>query len=84
MSSLKLNRILFISFLGELTGELPPEIPLEPGEPVPTIRKRVGTEFQLSEALLQRMQSSPEEELLAKLELEFEIQTKITSAGTKL
>ena len=66
---------------GELTGELPPEIPLEPGEPVPTIRKRVGTEFALSEALLQRMQSSPEEELLAKLELEFEIQSKITSAG---
>ena len=67
--------------VGELTGELPPEIPLEPGEPVPVIRKRVGTEFALSEALLQRMQSSPEEELLAKLELEFEIQSKITSAG---
>jgi hypothetical protein len=48
---------------------------------VPTIRKRVGTEFALSEALLQRMKSSPEEELLAKLELEFEIQSKITSAG---
>ena len=48
---------------------------------MPTIRKRVGTEFALSEALLQRMKSSPEEELLAKLELEFEIQSKITSAG---
>ena len=30
---------------GELTGELPPEIPLNPGEPVPTIRKRVGKLF---------------------------------------
>ena len=27
---------------GELTGELPADIPLIPGEPVPTIRKRVG------------------------------------------
>lgn len=70
--------------IGELTGELPPELPLDPGEPLPTIRKRVGTEFALSEALIQRMQSSPEEELLAKLELEREIQSKITSAALKI
>ncbi len=70
--------------LGELTGELPPEIPLDPGEPVPTIRKRVGTEFALSEALIQRMQNSPEEKILAQLELEREIQSKITSAALKI
>ena len=68
---------------GELTGELPPEIPLAPGEPVPQIRRRVGTEFALSESLLKKPQS-PEEELLASLELEYEIQSKITSAALKL
>ena len=36
---------------GELTGELPPEIPLSPGEPVPTIRKRVGKEKKMIESL---------------------------------
>ena len=68
---------------GELTGELPPEIPLAPGEPVPQIRRRVGTAFALSENLLKKPQS-PEEELLASLELEYEIQAKITSAAQKL
>lgn len=68
---------------GELTGELPPEIPLAPGEPVPQIRRRVGTEFALSMDLLKKPHS-PEEELLANLELEFEIQSKITSAALKL
>ncbi len=68
---------------GELTGELPPEIPLAPGEPVPQIRRRVGTEFAISQNLLKKPQS-PEEELLASLELEYEIQAKITSAALKL
>lgn len=72
---------------GELTGELPPEIPLAPGEPVPTIRRRMGTEFALSEkidALLFKQEQSPEDEELAKLELEHEIQSKITSAALKI
>ena len=68
---------------GELTGELPPEIPLAPGEPLPIIRKRVGTEFQISEKLLNKT-ASAEEEQLAQLELELEIQSKITSAALKL
>ena len=67
--------------VGELTGELPPEIPLDPGEPIPIIRKRVGTEFAISEALIQ---GTPEEELLAKLKLDCEIQSKITSAALKI
>jgi hypothetical protein len=61
---------------GELTGELPPEIPLAPGEPLPIIRRRIGTEFQISERLLNTA-GSPEEEQLAQLELELEIQSKV-------
>jgi len=61
---------------GELTGELPPEIPLAPGEPLPLIRRRIGTEFQISERLLNTA-ASPEEEQLAQLELELEIQSKV-------
>jgi hypothetical protein len=68
---------------GELTGVLPPEIPLAPGEPLPQIRRRVGTEFAISANLLIKPQS-PEGELLASLELEYEIQAKITSAALKL
>ncbi len=71
---------------GELTGELPPETPLAPGEPLPQIRRRVGTEFALSENHLQpkKAAQTKEEELLANLELEHEIQTNITSAALKL
>ena len=70
---------------GELTGELPPEIPLAPGEPLPVIRRRVGTEFQISESLMNKTVGSERDgEQLAQLELELEIQSKITSAQLKL
>ena len=70
---------------GELTGELPPEIPLAPGEPLPVIRRRVGTEFQISESLMNKTVASERDgEQLAQLELEMEIQSKITSAQLKL
>ena len=68
-----------------LAGELPPEIPLAPGEPLPVIRKRVGTEFQLSEKFFTKVNNNEtESEKLTQLELEMEIQSKITSAALKL
>jgi len=70
---------------GELTGELPPEIPLAPGEPLPVIRRRVGTEFQISESFFTKAGNNENEgEQLAQLELELEIQSKITCAALKL
>uniref|UniRef100_T1JHG8 FERM domain-containing protein n=1 Tax=Strigamia maritima TaxID=126957 RepID=T1JHG8_STRMM len=67
----------------ELTGELPPELPLAPGEAMPHFRKRIGTAFSLPENLINRIKSK-EEEVLAKLELDYEIQNKIASAALKL
>lgn len=67
----------------ELIGELPPEIPLAPGESLPAFRKRVGTAFSLPENLINRLKSK-EEEVLSKLELEYEIQSRIINAAHKL
>ena len=67
----------------EITGELPPETPLKPNEPLPIIRRRVRTEFTLSDKLLTEPKSQEEEEL-SKLELEFAIQSKIVAASVKL
>uniref|UniRef100_A0A0K2UBC2 FERM domain-containing protein n=1 Tax=Lepeophtheirus salmonis TaxID=72036 RepID=A0A0K2UBC2_LEPSM len=72
---------------GELTGDLPPETPCSPGESLPTIRRRVGTEFELNfERLLlnNTCGSSPQEDMLANLELEREIQMQITNAALKI
>ncbi|XP_077540063.1 uncharacterized protein LOC144152608 isoform X3 [Haemaphysalis longicornis] len=67
---------------GEVTGELPPETPLEPGEPPPQVRRRVGTAFILDDQLLSNAKSK--EETLSSLELEYELQNKITSAALRL
>ena len=67
----------------EITGVLPPEIPLEPGETPPTLRRRVGTSFALPESLLNKLRSN-EEESLAALELEIKIQTGIAEAALGL
>ncbi|KAL5014938.1 hypothetical protein ScPMuIL_009208 [Solemya velum] len=67
---------------GELTGVLPADIPLAPGEHVPQIRRRVGTAFTLSSKIIQNDEDN--EDALSTLELEVELQRQITSAAHKL
>ncbi|XP_041348053.1 FERM domain-containing protein 4B-like isoform X3 [Gigantopelta aegis] len=67
---------------GELTGELPPDTPLAPGEKTPTFRRRIGTSFSLSARVVDT--SDQNEDQLAKMELEYELQSKITSAAHRL
>ena len=38
----------------EITGEMPPELPLNPGETVPQIRRRIGTAFTIPENLIMK------------------------------
>ncbi|XP_071036735.1 FERM domain-containing protein 4A isoform X4 [Parasteatoda tepidariorum] len=66
---------------GELTGALPPEMPLSPGEQIPIIKRKTGTN--IKEKSFWKKKSKDEEEL-ARLELEYEIQNKIVAAASKL
>ncbi|KAL1110544.1 hypothetical protein AAG570_008072 [Ranatra chinensis] len=67
----------------ELTGVLPAETPLEPGETPPQIRRRVRTAFTYPESLINKLRSK-EDEALATLELECKIQTGIAEAALGL
>ncbi|XP_078530332.1 FERM domain-containing protein 4A isoform X2 [Lissotriton helveticus] len=65
----------------ELTGKLPKEYPLDPGEDLPIVRRRIGTSFKLDE---DKLQSKGEEAELERLEREFAIQSQITEAARRL
>ncbi|XP_062419025.1 FERM domain-containing protein 4A isoform X3 [Pungitius pungitius] len=65
----------------ELTGKLPKEYPLDPGEEPPTVRRKIGTAFKLDE---QKIPPKGEEEELERLEREFAIQSQITEAARRL
>ncbi|XP_069484022.1 FERM domain-containing protein 4A isoform X3 [Ambystoma mexicanum] len=65
----------------ELTGKLPKEYPLDPGEEPPVVRRRIGTSFKLDE---EKLQARGEEVELERLEREFAIQSQITEAARRL
>ncbi|XP_074050183.1 FERM domain-containing protein 4A isoform X1 [Macrotis lagotis] len=65
----------------ELTGKLPREYPLDPGEEPPVVRRRIGTAFKLDE---QKILPKGEEAELERLEREFAIQSQITEAARRL
>ncbi|XP_077120738.1 FERM domain-containing protein 4A isoform X3 [Ranitomeya variabilis] len=65
----------------ELTGKLPREYPLDPGEEPPAVRRRIGTSFKLDE---QKLHAKGEEVELERLEREFAIQSQITEAARRL
>ncbi|KAJ8003160.1 hypothetical protein DPEC_G00166510 [Dallia pectoralis] len=65
----------------ELTGKLPKEYPLDPGEEPPTVQRKIGTAFKLDE---HKIQPKGEEEELERLEKEFAIQSQITEAARRL
>ncbi|XP_053428725.1 FERM domain-containing protein 4A isoform X3 [Nycticebus coucang] len=65
----------------ELTGKLPVEYPLDPGEEPPVVRRRIGTAFKLDE---QKILPKGEEAELERLEREFAIQSQITEAARRL
>ncbi|KAG8436038.1 hypothetical protein GDO86_007223 [Hymenochirus boettgeri] len=64
----------------ELTGKLPSEYPLNPGEKPPAIRRRMGTTFKLNDNILQ----SEEDPALQELERKFLIQQQLVEATKKL
>ncbi|KAK6637028.1 hypothetical protein RUM43_010702 [Polyplax serrata] len=67
----------------DLTGTMPPEIPLEPGEPPPPIRRRVGTSFSFPQNLINNVKDADDESLTA-LELECRVQINIAEAALAL
>ncbi|KAM3621403.1 uncharacterized protein V6R79_010867 [Siganus canaliculatus] len=65
----------------ELTGRLPDDYPLLPGEKPPQIRRRIGAAFQLDE---QSIPQGAEDSELALVDAELALQMKIFQAARKL
>lgn len=66
----------------EITGITPPEMPLEVGETPPTIRRIVGTTFQIPENLVQN--SSNKDEMIQSLELQVQLHANLAEAALGL
>uniref|UniRef100_A0A8C9APV8 Innate immunity activator n=1 Tax=Prolemur simus TaxID=1328070 RepID=A0A8C9APV8_PROSS len=62
----------------ELTGTLPAEYPLKPGEKVPKVRRRIGAAYRLDEWALHR------EDGPSSLERQLALQLQITEAARRL
>lgn len=69
---------------GELTGELPPEYPIVPGQPPPTVRKRVGTSFTINENLINKIINKQVEFQHQNLDAKFYFHTVPSSFITTL
>lgn len=66
----------------ELTGLTPPEMPLEPGETLPSVRRRVGTAYQLPENLIKNVNNK--DETIAELELQIHWHANMAEAALGL
>uniref|UniRef100_H3ARP9 Innate immunity activator n=1 Tax=Latimeria chalumnae TaxID=7897 RepID=H3ARP9_LATCH len=65
----------------ELTGTLPKEYPVRPGEKPPKVRRRIGAEFQLDNQTIEQTGKDPE---LSSLERDFALQLQIVQAARRL
>jgi hypothetical protein len=66
----------------DLTGIIPQEMPLEPGESPPLIRRRVGTTYQLPENLIKN--ANNKDESVTDLELQIQLHANMAEAALGL
>ncbi|RZC37010.1 uncharacterized protein BDFB_001576 [Asbolus verrucosus] len=66
----------------DLTGIIPQEMPLEPGESPPSIRRRVGTAYQLPENLIKN--ANNKDESVTDLELQIQLHANMAEAALGL